>query len=225
MARTIRIVHPLALPPFAEARDGRSEGMVVDIVRAAVERARWQAAFLAVPFEQVEAALVEGLADLSIPIAITAERRQRFDFSEMLLMSGGSLYVRAGEATPDGLAALAGKVLVTPRTGPLAGFIAKTAPSVKLVVTSNYEESLAKLVGGEADAAALNHQAGAMMAAKLFAGKVAFPERMFLELPFAAAVLKGRHGEAIAAVNAGLAVIKEDGGFDEICARWTSGRP
>ncbi len=211
MPQDLTIAHPEALPPFAFLGSGGSRGLVVDNVRAAVERAGWVATFVAVPFEQVEAALVDGVADLAIPIAVTAERRERFDFSETLLMTGGSLFVRAGEVTPVGLAALAGKVVVTPRTGPLAAFIARTAPDVKLVVTNDYEESLRLLVSGEADAAALNHQAGAIIAAKLHPGRLTFPCEKFLELPFAAAVLKGTRSEVIAAMNAGLAAIKSDG--------------
>ncbi len=224
MADVMRVVHPVQLSPFAEVIDGRSSGIVVDIVRAAAERAGLRIDFLAVPFEQVEAALQDERADIAIPIAVTSERRARFDFSDTLLMTGGSLFVRAGEATPDGLAALAGKVVVTPRTGPLAAYIAKVASDVKLVVTSDYEESLRLLVGGEVDAAALNHQAGAMIAAKLHPGMLTFPREMFLELPFGAAVLKGTRSETIAALNAGLAAIEEDGTFDGIILPRALGR-
>ena len=211
MTEVMRIVHPDRLSPFAEVIDGRSSGITVDIVRGAAERAGLRIEFLAVPFEQVEAGLHDGRADMAIPIAVTTERRERFDFSDTLLMTGGSLFVRAGEASPEGLAVLAGKVVVTPRTGPLAAYIAKTAPDVKLMVTSDYEESLRLLVGGEAYAAALNHQAGAMIAAKLHPGMLTLPRKLFLELPFGAAVLTGTRSEMIAALNAGLAAVKGHG--------------
>ncbi len=167
-----------------------------------------------------KSSLTDGRALAAIPTGITPERRQRLDFSDILLMTGGSLYVRAPGPTPAGLAALAGKTVVTPRTGPLAAFIQRTAPEVKLMVTDDYETSLARLVSGEADAAALNHQAGAMLANRLYPGKVTVPRTMFLELPLAAAVGKGQNAEFLTRLNAGLAAIRADGTWDRINERW-----
>jgi ABC-type amino acid transport substrate-binding protein len=219
-AETIRVAHNRLLPPFAEVRDGKATGIVIDIFRAAAERAGYQVEFFPVPIEQMEATLKDGRAVATIPTAITPERRQTMDFTEMLLMTGGSIYVRAGEVAPDSLAALAGKVVVTPRTGPLAAFIGKTAPAAKLEVTEDYETSLERLVTGKADAAALNVQAGAMIANKLYPGKVTVADKMFLELPFGAAVLKGQNGEFLNRFNKGLAAIRTDGTFERINKSW-----
>ena len=147
-----------------------------------------------VPFEQVQRTLEDGRAQAIFPLTITPERLPLFDFSEPLLITGGALFVRLPNAPPEGLDAFAGKIVVTPRTGPLAAFIRKAAPDVRLVLTENYEESLARLVGGEADAAALN-PAGASIAARLYPGQVTEPRNMFTELPFAVAVSKGRGAE------------------------------
>jgi polar amino acid transport system substrate-binding protein len=219
-AEPIRIAANNILPPFAEAKDGVTMGLVVDIVRAAAERAGYDVDFLPVPLEQMEASLRDGRAVAAIPVAASPERRERMDFSDTLLMTGGALYVRAPEPTPASLQALAGKTVVTPRTGPLTAFIQKTTPEVKLVVTDDYEQSLARVVGGEADAAALNLQAGALLAARLHPGKLTVPRAMFLELPFGAAVLKGRHGEFLSRFNAGLAAIRADGTWDRINEKW-----
>lgn len=219
-AEEIRVAHNNLLPPFSELKDGQSVGLVLDIFRAAAERAGYAVTFVPVPLEQMEAALKDGRAIATIPTGITPERRQRMDFSDVLLMTGGSLYVRAPEPTPVSLQAMAGKTVVTPRTGPLAAFIQKTAPAVKLVVTEDYETSLARLVGGEADAAALNHQAGAMLAQRLYPGKITVPHTMFLELPFGTAVAKGQQAELLAKLNVGLAAIRADGAWERINADW-----
>lgn len=118
------------------------------------------------------------------------------------------------------LQALAGKTVVTPRTGPLAAFIQKTAPEVKLVVTEDYETSLARVVGGDADAAALNYQTGALLAARLHPGKLTVPRTMFLELPFGAAVLKRQNAEFLSRFNSGLRAIRADGTWDRINKNW-----
>ena len=219
-AEQLRVAHNNLLPPFAELKEGRTVGLVVDIFRAAAERSGYTVEFVPVPLEQMESALKDGRATASIPTAATPERRERLDFSDTLLMTGGALYVRAPDATPENLQSLAGKTVVTPGTGPLAAFIRKTAPTVKLVVTDDYETSLARLASGEVDAAALNYQAGALLAARLHPGKLTMPRTMFLELPFGAAVLKGQNADVPTRLNAGLAAIRADGTWDRINKGW-----
>jgi polar amino acid transport system substrate-binding protein len=129
--------------------------------------------------------------------------------------------VRAPNPTPENLAALSDKIVVTPRTGPLAAIIQKTAPAVKLVLTADYEESLALLLSGEADAAALNFQVGTQLAAKLYPGQVTEPRTMFAEQPLAVGVLKGRNSDLLARLDAGLLTIKADGTWRQINDHWT----
>lgn len=219
-AETIRVAHNRLLPPFSEVKDGKSVGLLIDIFRAAAERAGYEVEFFPVALDEMEASLKEGRAVATIPTAITPQRRQTMDFTDLLLMTGGAIYVRAGDPTPDGIEALAGKVVVTPRTGPLAAYIRNKVPAAQLEVTDDYETSLERLVTGKADAAALNFQAGAMIANKLYPGKVTVPDKMFLVLPFSAAVLKGRNAEFVNRFNKGLAAIRADGTFERINKSW-----
>jgi hypothetical protein len=102
---------------------------------------------------------------------------------------------------------------------PAGGFIQKNA-RVKLVITTDYEESLARLVKGEADAAALGFHVGIRIAARLYPSQVTEPRSMFTELPFAVAVSKGREAEFLARLNVGLAAIRTDGTWQQINNRW-----
>src|SRR6185436_14195821 len=113
----VRIAYNNILPPFAETKDGKAVGLVVDIVQAAAERAGFSVEFVPVPLEQMEASLRDGRAVATMPAASTPERRERMDFNDTLLMAGGALYVLAPHPTPASLQALAGKTVVTPRTG------------------------------------------------------------------------------------------------------------
>jgi polar amino acid transport system substrate-binding protein len=167
LAKDVRLAHDQRFSPFSQVVNGRSEGMTVDILRAAAERSGLSIVFVPVPFEEMQVTLTDGRADGVFPLAINEERRRTFDFSAPLLITGGALFTRAPGAVPENLAALAKKTVVTPSSGPLAGFIKRTAPDVNLVATSNYDESFAKLLSGEADAAALNLQVGTQMATKL----------------------------------------------------------
>ena len=210
-AQTLRIAHAESFPPYAEARGGESHGMAVDLLRAAAARAGLQVTFVIVPFEELQRTLEDGRADAIFPTGITPERRKTLDFSAPLLSTGGSLYVRAPAQAPDELAALVGKTVVTPRTGPLAAYIEKNAPGVKVVRTASYEESLAQLVEGKADAAALNSHVGGAIADKLYPGKVNVARRMFLEVPLAVAVPKGTRAEVLGRLSQGIEGVRAGG--------------
>jgi ABC-type amino acid transport substrate-binding protein len=172
--------------------------------------------FVPVSFEQRQLTLADGRADAYFPLSITPERLQSFDFSDVLIVTGGSLFVRASDVPPENLAELAEKTVVTPRTGPIAPFIQKTAPTIKLVVTTDYEDSLGRLVRGEAIAAALSYHVGSRIADRLFPGQVLRSPNMFLELPLAVAVPKGKRAELLTRLNAGIASIRADGTWQQI---------
>ena len=221
-AETIRVAHQADFPPFAYVQDGKSIGLFVDLLQAAAAREGIGLTFVPVPFAEVQTTLKDGRADAIFPLADNPDRRLTFDFTVAFVPTGGGIFVRTGTPVPDSLAALAGKTLVTPGTGPLAAFIAKTAPDVKLVPTSNYEDSLAQVVRGEADAAALNFQVGALLANKLYPGKVIRAPGMFAAQPLAVAVPKGQNAALLARLDAGLAAIKADGTWQKINDRWAA---
>jgi polar amino acid transport system substrate-binding protein len=216
----VRVAHDSGFPPFAEVKDGKSERLAVDIFRAAAARAGIDVKFVPASFEQRQLTLADGRADAYFPLSITPERLQLFDFSDVLIVTGGTLFVRASDVPPESLAALAGRIVVTPRTGPIAPFIQKTAPTVNLVVTTDYEGSLGRLVRGEASAAALSYHVGAHIADRLYPGQVLRSPKMFLELPLAVAVPKGKRAELLMRLNAGIALARADGTWQQINERW-----
>jgi polar amino acid transport system substrate-binding protein len=104
----------------------------VDILRAAAARVGINIIFLPVPFDQRQVTLENGQADAHFPLSITPERQQSFDFSELLVVTGGSVFVRTPNVRPDTLDALSGKVVVTPQTGPIAAFAKKNSADYKV---------------------------------------------------------------------------------------------
>ena len=220
MAESVRIAHDQNFPPFSMSNDGNSEGIAVDILRAAAARVGIDMTFVPVPFDQRQATLENGRAEAYFPLSINPERLQSFDFSDVLILTGGSVFVRAPDVPPDALDALAGKVVVTPQTGPYAAFVKRTAPTVQLVVTVDYEDSLGRLVRGEADAALLSYHVGQRFADRLYPGLISRSPKMFLESPLAVAVVKGKNGPLLSKLNEGIAAIRADGTWKQINDRW-----
>jgi polar amino acid transport system substrate-binding protein len=191
----------------------------VDLVRAAAARAGIEVEFVALPLEQLRPALKGHRADAAF-LGVIPENLPLFDFSAPVLTTGGALYVRTPAPEPESLAAMDGMIVVTPRSGPLADYIKTNAPSVKLVLTTDYEESLTRVMRGEAAAAALNYHVGTVLAARLFAGRFTVPHRMFREAQQAVGVPKGEGAAFLSSLNSGLATIQADETWQQINSRW-----
>ena len=114
--------------------------------------------------------------------------------------------------------------VATPKEGPLAGFIQKNFPKVNVLTdVKSYEETLQAVLNGKADAAALNTQAGAVLARELFPGQFSLPDKGFLETPIGVGVMKSKHGDFLKKLNEGLKAILTDGTYDRILAKWGVG--
>jgi polar amino acid transport system substrate-binding protein len=191
----------------------------VDILRNAAARTGISLQFLGAPLDRLEQSLDEGRGD-GLFIRITSEGHRLFDFSSTVLTTGSGLFVRAPNAAPNSLAELSGKVVATPRAGPLATLIRQTAPDVNLLLTTDYEGSLTRVVAGDADAAALNFHAGRIVAARSFGSQIAVPDQMFATGRLAVAVRKGQLQVFLAQLSSGLEMVHSDGTSQRIEEHW-----
>jgi len=205
-------------PPFLYlGKDKQPAGLGIDLLHAAAQRAGLELVFAAKPFAQVQQALETGEADAIFPLAPNAQRRERFDFSEALVSTGGALFVRHPEATPASLHALHDQSILTPQTGPLASYIRRTTPNITVITTQDYDDTLKRLLAGEARAAALNLQVGRQLVAERYAGQITLPQRYFWEVPLAVAVLKNApdqtnpQQENLVRLSAGIRAMQADG--------------
>ena len=220
--RTVRFAHDLGFPPFAERVATGSSGMIVDLLRVCGTRAGFRAEFVAVPFDEVKETIKDGRADAIFPLGINPERRKIFDFTEPLFVTGAALFTRQSDADSvwPSFDDLAGKIVTTPRSGPLVGYIASRFPKVTLIQSDDYDESLAQLMRGDADAAALNLQVGAAMVARQWSRSIRIPQGAFLDLPLAVAVSRGKNAELISELNETLEAMRVNGTLDEVVMRW-----
>lgn len=217
-AEPLRIVVDQHFPPFVQMQDGAPAGLGIELLQAAAQRAQVDIAFVPRTFAQIQTAIQQGEADAIFPLAINPERQQQYDFSAPMLSTGGALFVLAPAPTPATLQALNGKTVMTPKTGPLANYIQRNAPEVKLVTTEDYDETLQRLLSGEAAAVALNLQVGNKLVAASYADKITSPDRYFWELPLAVAIPKtdATHRPTLEKLNQGIQAIRDDGSWQAI---------
>ena len=218
---TFRLAHIETFEPFAVAKEGKSEGLAIDIIAEALARVNLKVLFVGEHQDKLQDLLSKGEVDGLAFLGINPERQKTYDFSEPYLMSGGALFVKSPNPSSFDLKAFEGKTVATPNKGPLAGYIAKKFPKVKLLKdVKDYKETLQTVVDGKADAAALNTQSGSVLARQLFPGKFSFPEKGFLEVPIGIGVLKGKQGYLVTKFNEGLKIVLSDGTYDKLIEKW-----
>jgi ABC-type amino acid transport substrate-binding protein len=218
-ADTVRVAHPTQLKSLISVKDGTSVGLVADILRAAAAREGITIVFVPLSTGFAEA-LASGTVDAIAPMLITPKSQESYDFTEAFVITGGGLFVRAPNPTPSDLSGLSGKTVVTPSFGPFVALIRKDFPAVRVVPTSSYQQSLDRVVSGQADAAALNIEEGGETVDASYAGKITVPTTMFVRERLGMAVAKGHRADLIRRMNEGLAAIRADGTLQQIEARW-----
>lgn len=137
-------------------RSGELVGMEVDLLRALAASMELELEFVEKPFADLLPALEKGEVDLvASGVTITPERNARVAFAGPYFVTGMSMLARSetmdGIDEPDEIddprrtyAALAGS------TSEL--FTKKVMPRARLVATPNYEEAIAMVIDGRADA-------------------------------------------------------------------------
>jgi len=149
-AETVRVAHPL-LAPFTYVQNGKTVGLVADILRAAAAREGIEIVFVPESPAQLQETLSNGSPEAIAPMPIGSPK---YDFTTPFVVTGGALFVRAPNSAPAGLAALSGKTVITPKDGPFVAFIAQNFPRVTTVraagaaMSDEYAQSLSAVVSG-----------------------------------------------------------------------------
>jgi len=217
------IGHNNPFEPFAYVEEGKSKGLLIEIVAESLASGEVRFAWKPLPLERVEGELQGGHIQAIGFTGVTPARRQALDFSKTLVVTGAAIFARADSNAPTDVAAYRGRTVVTPALGPLAQQIRQQHPEVRVMTVDTYEQSLEAVLAHRADAAALNFQVGIRLVRSRFPGRFDLPVRPYAEVPLAFAVAKGKHAELLEAFERGHNLIEIDGRKDEIVARWSRG--
>jgi polar amino acid transport system substrate-binding protein len=174
--------------PLAWMQDGDAHGPLIERVRQVLAEAGFAARFLPYANEAIEPALAAGDIDLIAFKGILPQRASSLAFSWPILRTGTALFLPQGvhPVGGDEMAALAGRRLATPRSGPLAAVITANYPDVHLVLTANYDEALRLVASGDVAGAVLNLHVG-VHAVRALGLPVAIPQRPFMDVDMAIA--------------------------------------
>jgi len=220
LAHRFRFVYQSLFPPFAFTREGKAEGIVIDMLSEIVSRAGLKAVFFPSPMSEIESLLHSRETDAIACHGITPDRKEIFDFSDPFMVTGAGLFVESSKSILTESEEWIGKTIVTPRTGPLTKYLQQRFPKAELLLVQDYPESLRTVLRGKGDAAALNIHVGSHLACQLFPGRFNLPEKVFFEVSVGVAVRKGEQAFLLNQINEGLRHIREDRTYHQILKKW-----
>ncbi len=175
----LRIGYLEDFAPFTLRGPRGAQGTLVALLRV-----RGRVRFVAAGLEALLVLLHKGDIDAIVPKALTPARAHEFDFSRPLAMTGAALFALGGPAPAIGAAGTAR--IATPGAGPLAALLPGLAPGCRVVRVADHAAAFATVAEGRSDFAALNADAGAVMAGTRFT-----PGPRFAELALCLAARQG----------------------------------
>ena len=199
----MRIGYQADFAPFTWREGGVARGNLVDLLRRALEQIGLRATFVPVRPGNLERALDCGRIDVYCGVGVTPERARNLRLSPALAMTGAAwfrLRPRGARRSRSGEP----QSVVTPKDGPLAPMLRLRFPHRRVHTRSDYRSSLAWVLDGQAEAAALNWHAGWHVAEREFPGQFVRAARPFLRLPVAAAYAGTVDEALVAALNGAI---------------------
>ena len=197
---------------------GKLVGFDVEIGEAIAEKLGVKAEFLEGKWDGLIAGLDAKRYDVVInQVGITEERKAKFDFSDPYIASRAALIVREDNADIKGFADLSGKKAAQSLTSNY-GKIAEAA-GAQLVGTDGFDQSIALVVQGRADAT-INDSLSFLDFKKKQPNapvKIAATED---DASYSGVIMRKGDPELVVAINKALKEIKADGTYQKIADKY-----
>ncbi|WP_291995011.1 PAS domain S-box protein [Candidatus Accumulibacter sp. ACC003] len=157
-------------PPIAfKDSSGEMQGIAVDVLNDVAEKEGWQLQFVHDDWQALLGMLDRGEIDLQTGIAYTPERAERFQFTRQTLLSNwGVVYARPGSKIQSLLALQDKRVALVPgatHSDELSELVDKLGVRIVALAAEDYQQVLAMVAAGTADAGVVSRVFGTLHAA------------------------------------------------------------
>jgi len=219
--REIRAGSVLDYPPFASMNnDGKPDGFTVDLIKAVADTTGLQVTIKVGPWDDLKTDFKRGRLDLLLNMANSKEADAFADFAVPHVVTTGGVFVRRADKRITSMRDLPGKSILVLR-GDIMHEYAVRQGWGQLTLTNTVAEALQLLAAGRHDVALVGKLVGLRTLQDLQLTNVDSPEITLegAEQKWSFAVRKG-DADLLAQLNEGLAIIKANGRYDELHAKW-----
>jgi PAS domain S-box-containing protein len=158
-------------PPIAFSdSSGKAQGLAVDILNDVADKEGWRLEFVHDQWQAIFAMLERGEIDLLTGIAHTPERAERFRFTDSMVLSNWAVVYAQPASGIHSLVQLQDKrialVPAATHSDELSDLLDKFGVTVVALPADNYEQVLAMVAAGDADAGVVSRVFGTLHAAR-----------------------------------------------------------
>lgn len=219
--RVITIGTDATYPPFETVDEsGNIVGFDIDVVSAICERVNCVPQFQATAWDGIFPALAAGEFDMvASGVTITAERALVVDFTDPYFIVDQAVTTRVEDDDLTLEDFIEGSLILGAQTGTTNAYTAEEFVGRERVqLYDDFNAAIQALLNGDVDGVMIDNVIADAFVAQ-YAGQLSVPIRDVQtgeELGFAVQL----GSDLLDALNAGLAMIKEDGTLDELIQRW-----
>jgi PAS domain S-box-containing protein len=206
------------VPPVIYLENDIPTGVAVDIVRALAKYIPQPVEIKAMDWQEAQSIVARGEADALIQINQTEERKKIYDFSDSLLESQFSIFVRTDRVGISGISSLHG-LQVGVEAGGLPRQRLEKYPDILLTIIPDFLEGFKMLTNGSVDAVVVDYRVGSYIIAKNKLRNIKVTGEPIAFSYSAIAVKKGNR-ELLNGINNALHIIRNDGTYQKIINKW-----
>ncbi len=201
-ARLVKVGIYENAPKIFHDRDGQPAGLFIELLQEIASRERWTLQFIPCSWARCLELVETGEIDLMPDVAISEDRRQRFDFHTASVTSSWSQIYRHPNARIQVMGDLAGMRIAVVRDSVQQDYLADVMAGNKLQYTpvpvDSFRQGFDAVRQGRADAVVSNHFFGGRNASRLGLRETPI---VFLPSTLYFATGKGRNGDLLAAID------------------------
>ena len=212
----------LNYPPYAMVtKDGRADGFSVDLMKAVCRVMAIDVTFRVGPWSEIRRDLERGEIDALPLVSYSKERDKAFDFTLPHTVAYGVVFKRKDSPEIKTVGDLRDKDIIVMRSDAGHDWLLRNDISSRLTLTLTVAESLRLLASGKHDYAVAPRLVGLLTAKELRLSNIEITGPLLdaYGRGYGFAVRNGNSG-LLALLNEGLSIIKANGQYDEIYAKW-----
>lgn len=225
-AKNFVIASDATFPPMEFVDESKAiVGFDMDLIAAIAKDQKFEFEIRNTAWDGIFAGLEGGEYDAILSsVTITAERQDKYDFSDPYINAGQAVVVRADETAIASYEDLPGKT-VGAQIGTTGAFAVQEISGATLKEYDTIDLALLDLLNKNIDAVVVDTPVAAdyALASDQFKGRLMIAGDPFTEEYYGLMVRKGDPTGLLPLFNAGLKNVRASGEYDKIYARWISG--
>jgi len=210
------------LAPIIYEENGIAKGVVVDITKALADKVVVKIDVKATDWEEAQKKVLSGDADALLQINSNPERELIYDFSDELLKSEFSIFIRNGNTEINSVNDLKDKNVGT-EAGGYPYRLLNSYEGINIVIIPDWTSGFKMIKAGEIDAIVVDRWIGEYELAQGRVTGIQVIEQP-VEISYSRIGVKKGNTELLNSINAGLKMLKEDGTMADILSNWRGKR-